>query len=635
MKNLISWQVRLILYSIIGYLLISLLNATAALALPVTILLASPSNPSVQECPSFSLTYNWQGGPTDQSLTVFVHFVDSAGSIAFGDDHSPPTPTDQWSGTISYTRTITIPGLVTVGTYKIMAGLYDTGTDQRLILNPGTGVIPDDEIRYQIGVLTVTVPATLPIGQTLPIYIQYHVWFTKGSCPSSNPEADWWHWSWSPDHNPCETPFPWAPWLMELSSPGYPLIGPYDSSNDKVLRWHIRLAKAAGVSGFFVSVYSFCTVCTPSQQEIFWSNFSKMLDIAEEEDFFLGIEDWQPLDLTDNETWKAEVQNQIDTFASHPAFLRINDKPAIWFSFDLQWMSLDELIQFLDSRSTFWIIGGITLDQLRTFEQKSTQAQATQLLTYNVPTTNGWSFLFPDFEGELRNLDCEGFVSIAHGYPGFDERAMPDREERRFGLRNNGQILNDFLSASVQGKAQAIILESFNDFAEYTQFEPGFDIQQYRDTGQEVIYSEDPYLYLSLLADFKGVSWVTPMPPCSIVDFSLLQYDMMQCAAPSEECVNAENLEVEPTVLTLGKRESDNVTVTVAGEDDCPVEGDTVKARVDEDGEKLIKVSPNKQRTDENGQAVFKIKAKNKTGSSTVTFKDGILSATVNVTIVE
>jgi len=388
---------------------------------------------------------------------------------------------------------------------------------------------------------------TLPIegaSQTPPIYIQYHVWFTRSSCPSFNPQADWWHWSWSPDHNPCETPFPGAPWLRELSSPGYPLIGPYDSSNDEVLRWHIRLAKAAAVSGFFVSVYSFCTVCTSSQRSYFLSNFSKMLDIAKEENFLLGIEDWQPLDLTDKETWKAEVQNQIDTFASHPAFLRINGKPAIWFNFYLQWMSLDELILFLDSRSTFWIIGGITLDQLRAFEQKSTQAQATQELTYNVPTTSGWSFVFPDFESELRNLTGAGFVSIAHGYPGFDERAIPDREERRFGLRNNGQILYDFLSASVRGEAQAVILESFNDFAEYTQFEPGFDIKQYRDTGQEVIYSGDPYRYLALLGDFKGVSWVTPMPPCSIVDPLLIQYDMTRCCSTWTDVINNYNVYV-------------------------------------------------------------------------------------------
>lgn len=102
-----------------------------------------------------------------------------------------------------------------------------------------------------------------------------------------------------------------------------------------------------------------------------------------------------------------------------------------------------------------------------------------------------------------------------------------------------------------------------------------------------------------------------------------------------ETCEVATTIEVSPTELTLKKRQSNEVTVTVTGEDGCPVEGDTVKARVDKNGKKLIKVSPKKQKTDANGQAVFTIKAKNKTGIATVTFKDAALSTTVTVSVVK
>lgn len=102
-----------------------------------------------------------------------------------------------------------------------------------------------------------------------------------------------------------------------------------------------------------------------------------------------------------------------------------------------------------------------------------------------------------------------------------------------------------------------------------------------------------------------------------------------------ETCEVATTIEVSPTELTLKKRLSNEVTVTVTGEDGCPVERDTVKARVDKNGKKLIKVSPKKQKTDANGQAVFTIKAKNKTGIATVTFKDAALSTTVTVSVVK
>ena len=37
-----------------------------------------------------------------------------------------------------------------------------------------------------------------------------------------------------------------------LSSAAYPLIGPYDSADPAVARWHVRLAQAAGIDAFLV-----------------------------------------------------------------------------------------------------------------------------------------------------------------------------------------------------------------------------------------------------------------------------------------------------------------------------------------------------------------------------------------------
>ncbi|MEK7290326.1 MAG: hypothetical protein AAB013_00265, partial [Planctomycetota bacterium] len=104
-------------------------------------------------------------------------------------------------------------------------------------------------------------------------------------------------------------------------------------------------------------------------------------------------------------------------------------------------------------------------------------------------------------------------------------------------------------------------------------------------------------------------------------------------ATPS--CQEAVFIEASPTELTLNKKVGNVVTVTVTGDDGCPVEGDTVKARIDSNDEELIKVSPKKQTTDANGEAVFMITAKNKAGNAAVKFKDGELSTQVNVTVVK
>lgn len=122
----------------------------------VTALTVSPQ--SVQAAPgtSFPLTYNFSGGPTSEDLTVFVHFLDAAGNIAFGDDHAPPSPTSTWSGSIGYTRTVTVPSTLPDGTYRIAVGLYSPTTGARLALQVGPGVEDIGSFRYVTGTLSTT-----------------------------------------------------------------------------------------------------------------------------------------------------------------------------------------------------------------------------------------------------------------------------------------------------------------------------------------------------------------------------------------------------------------------------------------------------------------------------------------------
>ncbi|MDO8095059.1 MAG: SBBP repeat-containing protein, partial [Candidatus Brocadiales bacterium] len=108
---------------------------------------------------------------------------------------------------------------------------------------------------------------------------------------------------------------------------------------------------------------------------------------------------------------------------------------------------------------------------------------------------------------------------------------------------------------------------------------------------------------------------------------SKLDSNLLSCAAAA--------IEASPNELTLKKKQSDEVTVTVTGEDGCPVEGDTVKAKVEGDGNQYIKVSPKKQKTDANGQAMFTIKAKDKAGNALVIFRDGSLNTQVSVKVVK
>ncbi|MBL8135197.1 MAG: hypothetical protein JNL48_01130 [Acidobacteria bacterium] len=68
---------------------------------------------------------------------AFVHFLDADGEQMWTDDHEPPTPTAGWKPgqTIEYTRTVFAPVYPYVGPAKIVAGLYDTTSGERLKLS--------------------------------------------------------------------------------------------------------------------------------------------------------------------------------------------------------------------------------------------------------------------------------------------------------------------------------------------------------------------------------------------------------------------------------------------------------------------------------------------------------------------
>jgi hypothetical protein len=73
--------------------------------------------------------------------------------------------------------------------------------------------------------------------------------------------------------------------------------------------------------------------------------------------------------------------------------------------------------------------------------------------------------------------------------------------------------------------------------------------------------------------------------------------------------------------------------VTLTGEGDCPVEGETVKAKITK-GKRFITVSPASAITNDDGQAAFTIMALKK-GNAKVEFKSGKLKTELKVKVVK
>jgi len=71
--------------------------------------------------------------------------------------------------------------------------------------------------------------------------------------------------------------------------------------------------------------------------------------------------------------------------------------------------------------------------------------------------------------------------------------------------RRDGQTLRDYLRAAEDAGADFILVTSWNEWPETTIVEPARSWP-------------DPYLYVGILAEWKGIRFVTPREPASVAE---------------------------------------------------------------------------------------------------------------------
>lgn len=99
------------------------------------------------------------------------------------------------------------------------------------------------------------------------------------------------------------------------------------------------------------------------------------------------------------------------------------------------------------------------------------------------------------------------------------------------------------------------------------------------------------------------------------------------------ECDTVDSVDASPSKLSIKRKASEVVTVTVTCEDGTPLEGQTVTAKVNAAGKRRVSLSSSSATTDANGEATFTITAKKKTGNAKVTFTSGGKKDTVTVKV--
>lgn len=248
----------------------------------------------------------------------------------------------------------------------------------------------------------------------------------------------------------------------------YPAIGTYDSRDGGVAGTQIDQAKSAGIDAFVVSWYGLEDGGTTTP------TLNNMLDRAAERGFQVGAAvdifssqfNRSPEALVNSLNWLVYDR------ANHPAYLRYNGKPVIFFAFqdragftNQQWQDIRNQVD--PDRNTMWIAEGISGCCIY-------GGAMDGMYAFNIAWANGSSGRYSSERNAVRNAGGSLYIPTIH--PGWDETKIAAREGRPNPTstrdRANGQFLANSFNGAVASGADVILVGSWNEFVENSHIEP-------------------------------------------------------------------------------------------------------------------------------------------------------------------
>jgi hypothetical protein len=315
-------------------------------------------------------------------------------------------------------------------------------------------------------------PVSVQKSNSMPLYVHYMPWFDT---PRSS--GDWGiHWKMA-NRNPDRI---LDNGQREIAAHFYPLIGPYSSSDEDVIRYHFLLMKYAGIDGILIDWYGIAG--TNGDLQSLYANSSAIIEETEDAGMQFGIV-------------------LEDRFAASEVDVRRN----------LEFMSSryypkDEYIHF-DNRPLSLIFGPITVHDYGIWEQLLSATPEEELflplwyngLAYSTLASGEYAWVFQDEVAGLENFytarTSTAFIGGA-AYPGFKDFY----EEGGWGNQIDWEIevsANTFrktldLATAYESNLDFLQLVTWNDFGEGTMIEPTVEFE---------------FKFLEQVQDFTGVPY--------------------------------------------------------------------------------------------------------------------------------
>jgi hypothetical protein len=291
-----------------------------------------------------------------------------------------------------------------------------------------------------------------------------------------------------------------------------PLVGLYDSADPLIAEWHVQLAKAAGIDVFLVDWWDTHNALDQNVDRGIVAAASKhgfkfaLLD--ERAQFHQKFEDYQVM-----------LARALKRYKDHPAYLRLEGRPVVYLyqvaakpSLGAAQFPLLKRHVEAEVGPVYWIVDKIAHDAKAANagdHDRDKRIPADWLATPGVDSFAFYS-AFSNFRAHEYDVLAGRYrylTKLAHDagkkmllpvHPGHDNSHFVDKPYVM--PRRGGQTLRDYLRAAADAGADYIMVTSWNEWPESTVVEPSSSWP-------------DPYQYLKILAEWKGVSFTAPPLP--------------------------------------------------------------------------------------------------------------------------
>ena len=291
-----------------------------------------------------------------------------------------------------------------------------------------------------------------------------------------------------------------------------PLAGLYDSADPKVAEWHVKLAKAAGIDAFLVDWWD-------SHNELDQNVDRGIVAAVEKHGFKFALLDERAQFHQKLADYQAMLAGALKRYIGLPSYLRIDGRPVVYLyqvaaEPGLTAAEFPLLKKHVETEvgPVYWIVDKIAHDAQAAKAGDLAREKRIPADWLATPGVDCFAFYstFSNFRAHEYNTLVGKYrylTKLAHDagkkmllpvHPGHDNSNFVDQPYVM--PRRDGQTLRDYLRAATDAGADCIMVTSWNEWPESTVIEPSSSWP-------------DPYQYLKILAEWKGVPFTAPPLP--------------------------------------------------------------------------------------------------------------------------